>query len=451
MDRTPLDMETILKLEQDHVFYPWVSQGGFKPFVCDRAKGNYFFGLDGRKYLDFSSQFAFCNLGHSDDRLVKAICDQAARLSAVNSQFGTEPKARLGKLISEITPGDISKAFFSTGGTEANEGAIKISRTVTGKFKIFARYRAYHGSTYGSMSISKDFRNWRYEPALPGFVHVLEPYCYRCPFGATYPNCNVQCAQHVEDVIVREGGAKHVAALIAEPIFGPAGIIVPPDGYWQRLREICDKYEMVLIADEVMTGFGRTGKWFAVEHWGVVPDMMTMAKGITSGYVPLGGTCMRDWIADIFAKESYLHGHTYSNHALAMACAVATIEAYKEDDLVNNSAQMGDYLMEKMLEMKDKHRSVGDVRGKGLFCGMELVKNRNTKEPVHEALMEPPRPATAKLKIVSQAFEEGVYIMAGAASVLMLVPPLTITRDEIDHAMSVVDKALAISDAEYVD
>jgi taurine--2-oxoglutarate transaminase len=301
------------------------------------------------------------------------------------------------------------------------------------------------------MSIGMDFRNWRYEPALPGFIHILEPYCYRCPFGATYPDCNLQCAQHVEDIIVREGGARYVAALIAEPIFGAGGIIVPPNGYWQRIREICNKYEMILIADEIMTGFGRTGKWFAVEHWDVVPDMITMAKGITSGYIPLGGTSMRNWIADTFADNAYLHGHTYSNHPVALACAVAMIKAYKEDDLINNSMKMGDYLMEKMLELKEKHPSVGDVRGKGLFCGIELVKSRKTKEPIHEALMEPPRPATAKIKILSQAFKEGVYIMGGAASVLMLVPPLAITKDEIDHAMSVIDKALLISDAEYAD
>ena len=446
-----LDEETIFKWESEHVFYPWVPQKDFKPFVCDRAKGNYLYGMDGKKYLDFSSQFVFSNLGHADDRVVKAISEQAARLPAVNSQFGTEPKARLGKMIAEITPGDLNKSFFSTGGTEANEGAIKIARTVTDKFKILSRYRSYHGSTYGGMSISADFRNWRYEPALPGFIHILEPYCYRCPFGATYPDCNVRCAQHVEDIVIREGGAKHIAAIIAEPIFGAGGIIVPPDEYWPRVREICDKYEMVLIADEVMTGFGRTGKWFGVDHWGVVPDIMTMAKGISSGYVPLGATCMRNWVADTFLNQPYVHGHTYSGHALAMACANACIEAYKADNLVENAARMGNYLMEKMLELMDMHPSVGDVRSKGLFCGMELVKSRKTKEPVHEAFMEPPRPPTGKMKILSEVFKEGVYIMAGAASVLMLTPPLTISKEEIDFAMAALDKALSITDAEYED
>lgn len=449
MTRSKLDPETILEWERNHVFYPWIPQKGNVPFVADHGKGNYLYGPGGDRYLDFSSQYVFSNLGHADDRVVAAIAEQAAKLPAVNSQFATEPKARLGKLLADVTPGDLTKSFFSTGGTEANEGAMKIARTVTGQNKIITRYRSYHGSTYGSMSLSGDFRNWSYEPAVPGVIHCLEPYCYRCPFGATYPQCNVQCAQHVEDVIRREGGGKRVAAIVAEPIMGAGGIIVPPDEYWPRLREICDKFDVMLIADEVMTGFGRTGKWFCVEHWNVVPDMITMAKGISSGYVPLGATCMRKWVADKFEEFPYLHGHTYSGHALSMAAAVATIEAYQSDDLINNSKVMGDYLMEKMLELKDKHPSVGDVRGKGLFCGMELVLNRKTKEPVHEALMEPPRPGTLKGVILAEVFKKGVYIMAGAASVLMLCPPLPITKDEIDFGMSVIDDALGITDAAY--
>jgi len=248
-----------------------------------------------------------------------------------------------------------------------------------------------------------------------------------------------------------EGGARRVAAVIAEPIFGPGGVIVPPDEYWPELRRICDKYEVILIADEVMTGFGRTGKWFAVDHWGVVPDILTGAKGISTGSVPLGMTCMRPWVAQKFEGEAYLHGHTYSGHALAMAAAVATIEAYQSDQLIEKASQTGKYLMKKLLELQNKHPSVGDVRGKGLFCGLELVKNRKTKEPIHEALMEPPRPATAKMKILAKTMEEGVYIMAGAASVLMICPPLGISKDEIDFGVSVIDKALSISDAEYVE
>jgi taurine--2-oxoglutarate transaminase len=455
MSKTPiregLDAETIRQYEAEYVFHPWIAQKGFKPFVAHRAKGNYIYDHEGKKYLDFTSQYVFNNLGHCDDRVVAAIAKQAATLDSVNSQFATEPKARLSKLLAEITPGDIKQSFFSTGGTEANEGAIKLARWATKKQKIIARYRAYHGSTFGSMSLSADFRNWSSGSGIPEIVHCLPPYCYRCSFGATYPACDIQCVKHVEEVLRMEGGARRVAAVIAEPIFGPGGVIVPPDEYWPELRRICDKYEVILIADEVMTGFGRTGKWFAVDHWGVVPDILTGAKGISTGSVPLGMTCMRPWVAQKFEGEAYLHGHTYSGHALAMAAAVATIEAYQSDQLIEKASQTGKYLMKKLLELQNKHPSVGDVRGKGLFCGLELVKNRKTKEPIHEALMEPPRPATAKMKILAKTMEEGVYIMAGAASVLMICPPLGISKDEIDFGVSVIDKALSISDAEYVE
>jgi len=446
-----LDAETIREYERKYVLTPWTAQKGLKPLVADHAKGSYFWDAEGKQYLDFTSQFVFSNLGHCDERVVAAICEQAARLPVMNSQFATAPKALLGKLIADITPGDVTKVFFSTGGAEANEGAMKIARLVSGKSKIIARYRAYHGSTYGAMSLAADFRNWAYEPAVPGVIHCLEPYCYRCPFGVTYPGCNIQCARHVEDIILREGGARRVAAFIAEPIMGPGGLITPPEEYWPLVREICDRHEVILISDEVMTGFGRTGKWFGVDHWGVVPDMMTMAKGVTTGYVPLGATAMRAWIAQKFEELPYLHGHTYSGHALAMAAGAATVQAYQEDNLIENAARMGEYLMDKMRQLMDKHPSVGDIRGKGLFCGLELVKSRKTREPIHEALMEPPRPQTAKMKLLAKCLQDGVYIMAGAASVIVLTPPLNVTRDEIDHGMSVIDAALAIPDAEYAD
>ena len=292
-----MSAEDILQYERRHVLTPWAPQKGLHPLVADRAEGNYFFDCDGKKYLDFTSQFLFNSLGNGHPRVVSAIQEQTATMASINSQFATRPKAMYGKMLADIFPGDLNKVFFSTGGTEANEGAIKIARKVTGKHKILSRYRSYHGSTYGAMSLCGEYRNWSYDPSLPGFVRCLEPYCYRCPFGHTYPSCDIQCARHVEDVIRREGGARYVAAFFAEPIFGPGGIIVPPDEYWPIVREICDRYEVVLVSDEVMTGFGRTGKWFGVEHYDVVPDMMTMAKGITGGYVPLGATAMRDWLA----------------------------------------------------------------------------------------------------------------------------------------------------------
>lgn len=444
-----LDADIIRWYETEYVLYPWVAQKGLSPVIVDHAKGNYFYDLSGKQYLDFTSMFVFSNLGHANERVVEAISRQAGRLPTAASPFATEPKARLAKLLAEITPGDIKKTFFSTSGAEANEGAIKIARMTTGKQKIIARYRTYHGSTFGAMALSNDFRNWACEPSVPSVVHCLDPYCYRCPFGLTYPGCDLQCAKHVEDVIGFEGGAKRVAGFIAEPIVGANGIIVPPDGYWQRIREICDKYEVLMICDEVMVGFGRTGKWFAIEHWGVVPDVITMAKGITSGYVPLGATSMREWVAKAFESNPWVHGHTYSGHTLAMAAGVATIEAYKADGLIQRSAEMGNYLLDKALELQQKHPSIGDVRGKGLFVGMELVKDRKTKEPVHDGSVEGPRPPTAKMKVLAQAMKEGIYCLPGQASVIMLAPPLTIAKDEIDHAMDVFDKALPIADAEF--
>jgi taurine--2-oxoglutarate transaminase len=448
MGSAKLDEDTIRQLERDFVLYPWVPQKGLNPVIIDSAKGNYFYDPSGKKYLDFSSMFVFSNLGHADPRVVEAISRQAARLPAAASPFATEAKAKLAKLIAEITPGDIRKTFFSTSGAEANEGAIKVARMATGKEKIIARWRTYHGSTLGAMALSNDYRNWAAEPAIPGVIHCLDPYCYRCPFGLTYPGCDLQCAKHVEDVVRFEGGARRVAGFIAEPVVGSNGIVVPPDGYFQKIREICDRYEMAMMCDEVMSGFGRTGKWFAIEHWGVVPDVITMAKGISSGYVPLGATSIRPWLAEKFENNPWVHGHTYSGHTLAMAAGIATIEAYRADGLVQRSAEMGEYLKKKALELMDKHPSVGDVRGKGLFVGMELVKNRKTREPLHDGLVEGPRPPTAKMKVLAEAMKEGVYCLAGSVSVIMLAPPLTITKSEIDFAMGVFDKALALADAE---
>ncbi|HEX2923253.1 MAG TPA: aminotransferase class III-fold pyridoxal phosphate-dependent enzyme, partial [Chloroflexota bacterium] len=315
---TALDADTIRQWETEYVLYPWMAQKGLNPLVADHAKGSYFYDSTGKQYLDFSSQFVFSNLGHADERVVSAIATQAARLPTMASPFATEPKARLAKLLAEVTPGDIKVSYFSTSGAEANEGAIKLARMATGKQKIITRYRGYHGSTMGAMALSNDYRNWACEPSIPSIIHCLDPYCYRCPFGATYPACDLQCAKHVEDVI-RFEGENRIAAFLAEPIVGANGIVVPPDGYWQKVREICDRYGVLLMVDEVMTGFGRTGKWFAIEHWDVVPDVISMAKGVTGGYVPLGVTAMRPWVAEKFETNQRVHGHTYSGHTLAMA------------------------------------------------------------------------------------------------------------------------------------
>ena len=443
-----LEENTIRNYESEYVLYPWMFQRGLNPLVVERAKGNYFYDASGKQYLDFSSQFVFSNLGHGDERMVKAIANQASKLEAIASSFGTQPKAHLAKLLAQITPGDIKKTYFSTSGAEANEGAVKLARLATGKQKIISRYIGYHGSTYGAMALSNDYRNWACEPSIPGVSRCLGPYCYRCPFGITYPNCDLQCAKHLEDIVRFEGGAGRVAAFISEPIVGANGILVPPDGYWSIVREICNKYEMLLICDEIMTGFGRTGEWFAIDHWGVVLDIITMAKGITGGYIPLGATSMRECVAKQFEDKQWVHGHTYSGHATAMAAGVAAIGIYKSDGLITRSQELGQYLMQKALELKEKHPSIGDVRGKGLFVGLELVKDRKNKEPLHDPWVEGFRPPTAKIKVVKRMLDDGVYCLPGQTSVIMLAPPLTITKDEIDYAINVLDKALLLADEE---
>jgi taurine--2-oxoglutarate transaminase len=434
-------------LEAKHVLYPWSRQAELKPYVITRAAGNYFWDAKGNQYLDFTSQFANANPGHADPRIVEAIVEQARTLPFAASPFASEPKAELSRLLAEVTPGDLAKTLFSTGGAEANEAAIKVCRLATGKFKIVSRYRSYHGSTQGAMTVARDLRSWPNEPGIPGVVYALDPYCYRCPFGLVYPQCDLQCAQHVEDVIRLEEGRRYVAGVIVEPIVGANGIIVPPDGYMQLLREICDKHEVLLIADEVMTGFGRTGEWFACDLWGVVPDIMTMAKGINGGYVPLGATVLRQEIADRFDEQVLSHGHTYSGHELACAAAVRAIEVYKEDHLIQRSREMGQLLLTRAQELQTRHPAVGDVRGKGLFVGLELVKNRQTKEPMVDYLEPLPR-STVKHAVLAEAMRQGVYMMPGMASVIMLAPPLTINADEIERAISVLDEALGIADRE---
>jgi taurine--2-oxoglutarate transaminase len=440
--------QQVQQWERNHVLYPWSRQGGLKPYVITRAEGNYFWDAEGNKYLDFTSQFANANPGHGDPRIVEAIIEQARSLPFVASPFASEPKAKLARLLAEVTPGDLTKTLFSTGGAEANEAAIKICRLATGKHKIVSRYRSYHGSTYGSMTVARDFRSWPGEPGMPGVVHALDPYCYRCPFGTEFPQCDLQCAQHVEDVIRMQGGRPHIAGVIVEPIVGANGIIVPPDGYLQRLREICDKHEVLLVVDEVMTGFGRTGEWFACDLWDVVPDIMALAKGLTGGNVPLGATVVTQQIAEYFDEETLFHGHTYSGHALACAAGVRTIQVYQEDNLIERARELGPLLLAKAQALKEKHPAVGDVRGKGLFVGLELVKNRETKEPMTDYMEPLPKSGTIKHAVLAAAMKRGVYMMPGVASVVTLAPPLTITEEEIEWAISVLDEVLVIADKE---
>lgn len=448
----PTDKEALDRYEIDHIFHSWSYQPTASPKRIVSAKGVRFFDEEGKQFLDFSSCFVSHNIGHQDQRVVDAICEQAQTLCSFAPVFSTKPRALLGRMLAEITPGDLSRTFFTLGGTEANEAAIKICHQYTGRQKILTRYRSYHGGTAASMTLSVgDPRSWAQVPGGTQWVPVPQPYCYRCMFGHQYPECSLQCVKYIDEVIELEGGGEKVAGIIFEPVTGANGIIVPPDEYFPALRRVCDKWGILMIADEVMSGFGRTGKWFALDHWDVVPDLLSLAKGITSGYVPLGAAVARKHIGDRFKDQFFSHGATYAGHALACAAATRVIQIYEEDALIENSEKMGQYLLEKSRELKDKHPCIGDVRGLGLFVGLELVKNKKTKEPLIPLAAKVRPGMNPKLEVAKKITELGMIVMAANPSnVIAMAPPLIITQSEIDEGIAIMDKALEIADA-YVE
>src|SRR5215510_4079386 len=362
--------QQIVEDAKKHVLYSWSVQDAINPIAVAGAEGRYFWDYDGKRYLDFASQLVNVSIGHGHPKVVAAIKEQAESLATIGPPMATESRSRLGKLLAEITPGDLSMSFFTNGGAEANENAIKLARWYTGRHKVIARYRSYHGATAGAITLTGDPRRWPAEPGIPGVVRMLDPYTYRCPAGHPDPCPVCSGAPHLEEILQYEG-AHTVAAVILETVTGTNGIIVPPDGYLQSIREVCDRHGILLIADEVMAGFGRTGKWFAVDHWGVVPDILTTAKGINSGYVPLGAMVINEKIADWVRDKYFAGGLTYSGHVLACASAVASIEAFQEEGIVENSAAMGAVLAEELPRLQERHPSIGEVRGKGLFWGIE--------------------------------------------------------------------------------
>ena len=449
LNNIPSDKEDLDRYEVENNFQSWSFQPAQSPPRVVSAKGVRFTTEDGRERLDFSSCFVSHNIGHQNPRVIDAICEQARTLTSFAPSMSNKPRAMLVKMLEEITPGDLSRSFVSLGGTEANEAAIKICHQYTGRRKIITRFRTYHGGTTAAMSLSAgDSRSWAQVTGGTDMIRVPQPYCYRCMFGQKYPECDLQCVKYIDEVIELEGGNEKVAGIIFEPVTGANGIIVPPDNYFPELRKVCDKWGILMIADEVMTGFGRTGKWFAMDHWNVVPDIMTMAKGMTCGYLPLGATVVRKHIGDHFKEKFFSHGATYAGHALGCATALALIPIYQEDNLIENSEKMGNYLLEKALELKEKHPCVGDVRGLGLFVGLELVKSKQTKEPLTplDAKLRPGM--NPKLEIAKKLGELGMMAMAANPSnVIAMAPPLIITKDEIDEGVTIMDQALEVGDA----
>jgi taurine--2-oxoglutarate transaminase len=433
---TELTAQEIIKLNKEYSLFSWSVQSTANPIPISRAKGIYFWDADDKRYIDFSSQLMNMNIGHQHPKVIKAIQDQAGKLAYAHPGMATEARGLLGQKIAKVAPGNLKKTFFCLGGAEANENAIKIARFYTGRNKIMARYRSYHGATHGAIALTGDYRRLPVEPALPGVVHFLDPFCYRCPFGWTIETCHRECIAHVEEVIHYEGPDR-IAAIVMEGVTGSNGLIVPPDDYWPRVREICTKYGILLVSDEVMSGWGRTGKWFAVDNWEVVPDIITTAKGITSGYVPLGAVIVSEPIANYFDDKMLYCGLTYSGHPLACAAGLATIDVYEEDGLFQNTKTVGKYLGERLEELKQAHLSVGDVRYIGLFSAIEIVKNRTTKQSI-----EPLADTGKYLR------DHGLFTFI-FHNILFAVPPLCITKSQLDEGLEIINKALDITDKLY--
>jgi taurine--2-oxoglutarate transaminase len=430
-------------LDREFVLHSWSVQQAINPLPISHAEGRYFYTHDGDRYLDLASQLVNVNIGHSHPKVVAAIQEQAAKLATIGPPMATEPRSELARLIAEVTPGNLKMSFFTNGGAEANENAIKLARWYTGRHKVIARYRSYHGATAGAITLTGDPRRWAAEPGIPGVVRMLDPYTYRCPAGHPDPCPVCTGAPHLEEILQYEN-PETVAAVILETVTGTNGIIVPPDGYLQSIREVCDRHGILLICDEVMAGFGRTGKWFACEHWDVVPDILTVAKGINSGYVPLGAMVVSEPIAEWVKSRYFAGGLTYSGHPLACASGVASIEAFKEEGIVEQAAATGEILRGELARLAEKHPSVGEVRGLGCFWGLELVKSRETREPLvpFNATGDAAKPVAAFSK---RMLEQGVYAMTHW-NVAMVVPPLTITREELDEGLAALDDALSVAD-----
>ncbi|MEM7438458.1 MAG: aminotransferase class III-fold pyridoxal phosphate-dependent enzyme [Pseudomonadota bacterium] len=439
------DPEWVQDMHANHYLQSWSKQGN-RPRVIAGAQGSWFWDTEGKRYLDFQSQLVNANLGHQHPKIVQAIKDQADKLCYIGPAMGSDVRSELAALMNEITPGDICSTFFTTGGAAANELAIRLARHYTGRSKIIARYRSYHGATGGTLSLTGDPRHHLTRGDMPGVVRMLDPYTYRLSTGHKDPaDCPVcQGAPHLEEILMYEN-PETVAAVILEPIVGTNGIIVPPDGYMASIKATCEKYGILLIADEVMAGFGRTGEWFAMDHWDVVPDILTGAKGINSGFVPLGTMSVSKNLADWLKDRALPGGLTYAGHPLACASGVAAIRAMQEEGTLAHATAMGKIMRAELRDMALRHPSIGEVRGKGMFNGIELVKNGETREPL--------APFAAKggvmAEMMSFAMNAGLYL-SFFSNVIRLTPPLNISKQDLMTGLEILDRTLDIADRETV-
>ncbi|SNC77723.1 taurine---2-oxoglutarate transaminase [Hymenobacter gelipurpurascens] len=445
METLTSDKQQILQDNLDYTLFSWSKQAGLNPISAERAEGVYVYDRDGKRYLDFSSQLMNVNIGHGNQKVTEAVAAQMQELSYVYPGMITKARGDLGKKLAEITSPNLTKAFFTLGGAESIENAIKLARVYTGRHKIVSLYLSFHGASYGAISAGGDPRKLAVDSqAMPGVVHVENPYFYRCPWYSTTPEeCAERAAAHMERVIQYEGPG-NVAAILLEGESGTSGCIKYPPTYWQRVRAICDKYGILLIADEVMSGFGRTGKWFGSDHHGVKVDMMAMAKGITAGYLPLGAVMVDEQIAHSFDDKPLPLGLTYSAHPVSCAAAVAVLDIYEEENLIENAAEMGRYIEARVAEMAARHPSIGDFRNTGLLGCLELVKNRETKEP-----MAPWNAAPHQMDVMNQVAakirELGMYTFV-RWNYIFIAPPLTITKEEVDEGLDIISQAIRIAD-----
>lgn len=439
-DLTP---QQVYDLDRKHVFHSWSAQERITPMVITRTEGSYVWDGEGRRLLDLSSQLVNTNIGHQHPAVVAAIQEQAGLLCTIAPQHANAARSEAARLVAEVTPGDLDRVFFTNGGADAVEHAVRMARLHTGRPKVLSRYRSYHGGTHLAVNLTGDPRRWPSDSGTAGVVHFHGPFLYRSVFHATTEQEESERAlAHLEQVIEMEGPAT-IAAVILETIPGTAGIMPPPPGYLAGVRELCDRYGIVLIADEVMAGFGRTGAWFAVDHWDVVPDLLTFAKGVNSGYVPLGGVAISPAIAATFADRPYPGGLTYSGHPLATAAAVATITAMREEKIVENAARIGEEVLGPGLaRLADRHPSVGEVRGLGVFWAVELVEDRQTRTP----LAPYGGTSQAMTDLVAACRANGVLPFTNYNR-LHVVPPCTITRDEAEEGLAALDVALEAADA----
>jgi taurine--2-oxoglutarate transaminase len=428
--------DEMVALTKKHTLFEWSAQAKADPIPVAGAKGVYFWTPEGKRFLDFNSQLMCVNVGHGEPRVIKAIQDQAATLAYANPFMATEPRARLGAKLAQLAPGDIDTFFFTNGGAEANENAIRIARLFTKRHKILARYRSYHGGTAGSLTLTGDPRRWAAEPGIPGVVHVLDPY-----HGVQRGVEPVASSLAMLEEVIQLEGPSHIAAFILESVTGTNGILVPPDGYMQGVRELCTKHGILMICDEVMAGFGRTGEWFAIDHWKVVPDIITMAKGLTAAYVQLGAVGMRRELADKFNDKVFYGGLTYNSHPLACAAALATIRVYEEDQLIENARRMGALMCSLMTDLQKRHPSIGAARSIGLFGLIELIRNRATKQP-----LAPFNGTSEEMTALSRFFREhGLYTFV-RWNTFFTNPPLCVTESELGEAFGIIDEGLAITD-----